>query len=773
MADQVIIDFIGNDAPLNATAARVKDTTTEIAKNPVVVDTGPTISYWKTWTDESQKAYDESKKSEASYTDTVERETKKRNALRDAPDIRPIGAAAFKDYDKELGAIEARAASTKARLNDLATVRLNAGQVTPLTRELVNAEREVNSIRARIFEARSSLSPNLDRTVFRTIQADIATDTELLARYEARLASVLARQASGADTGGGGGAGHGGLISSSGRLQGVGQLFRATGLYQYGIDETTVNAAVQMARSLGIVGDKAKDAATATQTVAAATSAAAGASSAEAAAATTAAGAETEVATAATAAAAAESEAAIAAEAGAAATSLWSVSMATIAPLLAVGAAVALVLYNITRDMRSEEEHRLKIIEAEVKGTNDQLTYQKGITDELKKQRGDAANSRELDTLKAGFASQSSADLQQRRAELEQLTKYAPTGNFDPATGAFSKLSPEQLTRQKQLTQELIALDDELYKRQHTPDTSFSNLGNNTIKQQADDAAQLNKEATEARAKVDQLVKSNDALFTGLYEQANADNPFVKTMLANEDAARKFKDTASLLPPELQSIGYALIKSSGDLATYKLQLDTAFKALDERNLADKFRGPTKEELQRQLNSNIADFRRTSNSTNPDAFAYYQRQQADLANRSQQQIQDNLDAQFAIARGARTDQQRGEADARLAAAARGLDPNSLRSDQRRDLADLFDRQAARAENRQAEALDIQKNLLNIWKRIDESGLKLKDRVNAEGKGALNIVLTDATSDRKVTRATAATEADSNVDFNLDIVGGSNY
>lgn len=553
------------------------------------------------------------------------------------------------------------------------------------------------------------------------------------------------------------------------RIRGLGPLFRATGLYQYGIDETTLNAGISVFNAA--TGRNTEGAAKA----GAAASAAKAAADTESAAATAVgATAETEKAAAATVAAAAETEAAGAAAAGAAASGLWSVSMATIAPILAVGAVAALAIYNIVRDIRAEENHRLQLIEAENKGINAQLTYEKAITDEFAKRRADADATRQAETYKKDFGQQSTEDLQRRRDELAQLTKYAPTGEFDPKTGAFSALAPQQITERKKNELELLALEEEIYRRRNTPDTSFSSLTEAHDKYIDETRAKFDKEIEEGRKKATEIGKAQGDAFNTLYEKAAADNPFARQMAQNAAAVDKFKETARLLPPELQSVGFALLKQANDLAIYKLQIDATFQTLDLRDSARRFRDPTKQEQQAQLNSEYRRFLQGSNSTNPEALRYFQEKQTEIDQTERRQTQTNLDARLAVDRAARTPAQQAEADARTAAFARGLDPNQLRLDQRRDIADIFERQATRAERRQDEANGLLKRQLETADKIERNTKDLIDRIGVQGTKALNISVTDSTSDKKVDKVTTATPDDvSDFQFTgFDVVGGSN-
>jgi DNA repair ATPase RecN len=199
-------------------------------------------------------------------------------------------------------------------------------------------------------------------------------------------------------------------------------------------------------------------------------------------------------------------------------------------------------------------------------------------------------------------------------------------------------LAKRRITRKKVRVadQEILAIDDRIRKLP---------LGLADGQKEAADAAkkfedQLSKIEDQGREyrqksiieelkRVDELAKGWNSAFDSLYQRANADNPFAAFLQKSATEAEKLKTQIAGLPPELQKTAVAMqaIATSKDL--FKLSLDNALSSLNLRSDAARFTDPTQSELQRKLNADYANFRRTSNSTNPDVLNDFQRRQKQI------------------------------------------------------------------------------------------------------------------------------------------------
>lgn len=550
------------------------------------------------------------------------------------------------------------------------------------------------------------------------------------------------------------------------RIRGLSNILQVTGLNNYGINESTLNVGVDIynniakAKAAGAAADAASAAAK-TEEAGAATVAAA-ATTEEAAAAVVVAGAATETAVATT---------VISTEAAAVAVS-FATAVAVFLPLVAAGA--IFVLW--TKSVREESERRLKLENAISAESNAVLLHNKELTEEFQKQLKTQKEQQGLTVFKGGLEGLSVEQLTERRDRLKQIVDLQQPLDYkiDDKTG---KGSFEFSDLQKRNQKELLELNDQIFnKQQEQQKTSFDSyraISEAQVKMEKDRAEAFAKGVEEATKRVQEATKAATASFGALERNANSDNPFVRQMLDNADAVKKFKEEAKLLPPELQSVGYALVKQASDLATYKLRVDASFTALDLRQAARKFSEPTKQDQQSQLDRDFAEFQRVSNSTNPDVLRQFQEKQAAINNLDARKTQDNLDEQLKLARAARNPEERAVVEARIAASARGLDSNSLRADQRVELSNLFQSQAQLTEQREARAQKIREDTFKIWDDISKNGIKLQGDVAAGGKQVLDIRLTDNLKNNKL--ASAATQSDTKELYDLgqfDIVGGTN-
>lgn len=517
-------------------------------------------------------------------------------------------------------------------------------------------------------------------------------------------------------------------------LRGFGAIFRVTGLYQYGIDESSINAAIQGYNKIN-EASKAR---------AASAAAGAAAEAATATAASEAAVAETELATATSATAVAATEAAAATEAtavaAAAAADSFGAVLGVFLPLLA--AAAVLAIYS--KDQRTAAEARLKIQEAINIATAAELTYQKQLTDEVKKQRGEAANARELDTFKGTLGGRSqeqlTADISRIKGELDRQQQAASTYN---AKDSRFELSQDELIERKKLTDELTATEDALYKKQQEGIKQTSNFQQQANKVEEEAREARNKSIEEGIKKAADFTKSVKDAFQGLNYGQEADNPFVKVYSEAAKASETFHDKTKGLNATLLAQGEAILRASASYALFKATVDNALAAYDLKSAADRFRNPTKGDLQDQLKQDLSQFARVSNSTNPDVLYRFQQRQQEINDfdktATQKKVDDQLEIVSRLSRGGNEDQ-KSIADAKLAQIASSLRPEDLRADQRSQIADVLERQATRTEARQSRALALQEQTVRIFEDIEKNGIKLQGIAKTGGLNAVNGALT---------------------------------
>lgn len=541
----------------------------------------------------------------------------------------------------------------------------------------------------------------------------------------------------------------GGLNLGARPLQGYGGLFRATGLTNAGVNETEANAALNIVSKLGISVS----------------------------------------------------------------------SLAVVGGVAALGAAAVLVSEKINSeaDKRlASEEGIASAINKQVLGLKESLSDYAKIKDQLIQQE---ALQRKISTLvgqndspgvkalrektdqenisKVTEINRLQADLAQQERALAFEKARQPSNALGQLLGGLTPSQQRQNVGQaenaveqtkKKLseaedalrkgTQSLSTLDKAQNEIIANQDKRFSNNFENfqkAEKQKADfaekQAEKFAQNVKQGQAEADKLVTGYKEEFDKLYADSARENPFATQIIQSSKALEVLETKLKGVGPELRKQATDLQAAASAQAAYTVQINSAFQTIDYRAQAAKFRNPTQKELQDQLDSRISEFQRTSNSTNPDVFYEFQREQQRINDTNRRQNQDIVDQKIDVASRAKSPAEQAIADKALTAFAGGLNPDDLTQSERAKIADAFERSAVRNEKRQEDALQIQKDLLKTMQNIDKRGATLNGIAGEGGKTKLDITLKDDTSDKKATAATATTD-DVAKTYDLGFVGGTN-
>jgi hypothetical protein len=349
-----------------------------------------------------------------------------------------LGSRMALDFD----IAERRAAQLSTRLNQIANTRIGGGQFDELTRRAIRAENAA----ARIQGELSSIRAVAAQTTNASVLTQLETQAKGLER-ELRNVEFRQKQITSASPGSKSGGEEGNRL-----IYGLGPLFRATGLYQYGVDESIINGAYAAYKKL-VDASKIKAvtegaAALATGAQAASTTVTAGAAGVAAkaetelaGAAVTAAGAQTEMAGAALATAgaaetAATATGATAVAAGAVTTAFTAAATAVVAMAIPIGVGVALIglAYKITSDIRAESEKRLEIENKISAAINEQALAYKESKDNLQKSRSQGAGDFEVDRFVESLKSETDTEkLKSKLNDIERLRdQNARYASFSP-----------------------------------------------------------------------------------------------------------------------------------------------------------------------------------------------------------------------------------------------------------------------------------------------------------------------------------------------------
>ncbi len=698
MSDSVTVEFRGDKSQFNSVRDQVRADARDIANTPITPGSGSGSG----------------------------------GAAKGAKDFQTAYAGAFDD-------LSARAARLNNQVATMARERYQAGGGGPFKffeEGASAAEKQAQALESKLVEMQVALGRAIPGTgKYALAEAELKSYEAELARYEVQLASVSTAEAASAEARSG--ESLGGLVTGTGRIRGLGPVFRATGLYNYGIDETTLNAANALSRAAsGIAGSASAAASSMVITNEAELSAYAAAKGLSIEQAKTALAAE--------ATAAAMEETATAAAAVDAEILLVS---AVFLPLVAAAAIFAIYSHDASTAAEAKKDAEF----AAAAAMNRQLQYQQGITAEINKQIRDAKSGRELSTYTDELKGRSVEELKDREASLKAQI-YSPDGSAREAATVYNKeqgkyvLSAEDAATQEDRVKKLVAIQNELYNKQQATlhDQSFSNLGDAGVDIARQKQEEFNKEVDESRKKVQEMARSWKTAFENLYTAEASDNPFARQMVANAKAVESLKLQLVGLPPELKASALAMQSAQNESKLFELGLKNAFDVIDLRALERKF------DITQP---------RFVNQASTDAYARYQARQ-------------DVDAKLREAGQARTPDEQSAADRAVTQLAKTLDPKNLDIFEKIQIAQAIERNATDTENQRRDAVEVQKRLATVLEKLEANEKGLLGNIETGGRQALDIVLKDSTTDQQVTRATAATTGDTDKVFNLEFVGGSN-
>lgn len=328
----------------------------------------------------------------------------------------------------------------------------------------------------------------------------------------------------------------------------------------------------------------------------------------------------------------------------------------------------------------------------------------------------------------------------------------------------------------------------------------------------------LNDLTEEGRKKAKELGENWNKAFSSAFAMAGSENPFVKIYTDGEQALKSFREQTVGLTEDLRKQGEMMIQGQTQLALFKERMDTGLTALGLRETAQEFRAGGSSESLRKIaddqakaaiqryieqsrqgllrNSRAAlspfaagtsaagrlelfDFmrredERTGLFRNPD---YQDAIRAQIARQEDESTASGrLRRQLAALGSLRpgTDAERSALDAKVLSLAGNVDPATLRTDQRNQIAAAAERQAERVERRQQEALDLQKKSYELQKdlhQLQKRFYETADKSGIAGVETLIKIQNDATADVRVRESLRQpTPDDTNRTYSLGTFGG---
>lgn len=646
---------------------------------------------------------------------------------------------------------ERRADSVQKKFAAIATTRIETGQFDALTRTAIRAENRANSLRTELEALRKAAATTSNTSILAQLEGQAKGLQSELVKVEALQGRIAVNQPPSGSSGG-----HGGLslsnIATGGQIRGAGPLFRAAGLYQYGIDESILNVANSARMAIGLSGE------------------------------------------------------ALVAFGGLAAAGLavYEISEKVLANAEKrlhveedIAGAFNRQIRGIEEMYASYEKFKQLVENSGNFSTNVEHLIKSGDRTGLRSllDQVDADNKAtiaKIDLLqKDQLNNESLLELTKNRSThgagnknlLRDIASALPLGDLygsslpdSPlASDAFTSSDKNQeiahrTTLLEQNKKDLTDLAETLKAGQDQFVQIKKGLGDITdnesdlfdqrwkkyLKAQEDAEKKRLELVDQEEKKIEELGKTWTSAFDSLSQRTSGENPFAAFLAKSQTEADKLKESLKGLPPELQKIAFTMEAVAQGKEAFSLRLDNALSVANLRFEAKNFLDPTQTEMQRRLNADIANFQRSSNSTNPDAFAQFQRRQNSINNYDKDRRNDLLNSEYNdIYDTRRKGYDPALADRKFADITRGLNASDLPDNLRRAAADARINEAARQEKFETDAEQDRKEDREVRKKFSAAVDKLSNLVVTQGGQQLKVVLENETKgayDAKVTSAT---------------------
>lgn len=663
-------------------------------------------------------------------TETLKFDAGERSLARMAAATREINASLSTGptfatkYAPALSDLEKRAANVSKGFKEITQTKIDSGQFSGLTAGATKTELEVKALTGQIL-AMKATTQTTDPGLFKIYQADLTALEKQLALYEVELGSIikLQREAaleSRAVTSGGG--------VGAQPLRGYGGLFRATGLTNAGVNEAEANVAIRGAAALGL---------------------------------------GTEIL------AIGGSIAALGLGLVLTSEKLKTLADSRLASEEQIAGAINKQVTSL-REAVSDYE-RFKINLQDVKrftgdvGEAIQTKDRQAIKDlQVKTEADNQAKIVEINRLQANLATEERILKLDEARKPNTILPGGPTPSQLRQAVGQDNAAIEQTKRRlaevqadfdkgKARISDLDKAQDDITKAQNK---AFSDAGEAQLKSaeqarkfEEEKARKFAEQVKEGIEKVKEAVKGYRTVFDGIFAAADPTNPFVTLFSDADKKLTEFRKNTQGLDEDLKRLGESKLRLESDAKLFSARLDVSLEADNLRSLADKFRlkiGPTDRAAETdqafegrlklaylKAGGSSADFQTKTVEQLAASLPGFQRYKGTFEG-TQFQLQRQLDAIDKIP--VLNEAERNIAERRLLSVASSLDPIKLTDSQRNRVATTAEHQALVIEQREIEALKVQKESLEVTKRIDENQKRLLDIAQ---KGGINAVKTELT------------------------------
>jgi hypothetical protein len=423
-------------------------------------------------------------------------------------------------------------------------------------------------------------------------------------------------------------------------------------------------------------------------------------------------------------------------------------SVGTLAAALSAGAIAGFAIYKVTQQIESVAKQRLAL-EEKITG---EFNKQNILAAELNKLRGEAAEKRNFDQFLGGASPEA---LQKRLAEMTRQQQAAvaeaaelrrrqqTVGSLDSAfrdtsqggipivgkimPGDYAAKLVDDLAKQaeaaeakaRSFTDRILQLDRDVEVTRFAEQAKWDarndavKAANEAEKEADKKRKEMVKKAIEDAKKFAEHVKKAGEAVVGIFA-STTDNPFVKIFTEGEQAVQRMLEATKGLGSELQNTLKKLIDSQTQSKAFKQSMDNALKATGLRSEAGTFLGKEKptisQNLQKQLDAIGGGSPFISQTFAQDASGAFSRliKNADPNQRAR--------------------------DQKIIELTRGMNPEDLTPTQRQQAAAARIREAEALEKEKPDALETQKQLVEVLKKLQE-GKSLTIDVNDPTNSAI--------------------------------------
>ncbi|MBS1797462.1 MAG: hypothetical protein JSS81_26805 [Acidobacteria bacterium] len=388
-----------------------------------------------------------------------------------------------------------------------------------------------------------------------------------------------------------------------------------------------------------------------------------------------------------------------------------------------------------------------------------QVAYGNSYGTEGEKERNRVANQRREDEIKA---------LEAQIFTLGVKKESDRTKAFDQRFEDFKK---EQELQRRSVEQSFrLALQNpnnslsELRKMLENVQSSSYLLPNARQALSYEIESKIKESVEQGKAKVKELQKQYESSFDALYLRANASNPFVTLYSEADKSLRNFRENSQGLSLDLIAEFEAIEKKAFSLKLFEARIDNRLGVFDLRNDAGNFRSPydpEKDKLQQERyvqnflsrNPNYLFLKRqeydaierTTGYKNSQSFEDFYRKDilkrgSSLFDTPQNRLNKRLEDEYNLLfQPNQTQEQRAIADRKFISLTNGVNPLDLNDKLREEAASVREREALRRENFERDQLAVAKEQLAVQKRLDANQKRLLDLAEKDGvKGIKSII-----------------------------------